>query len=111
MGSFFLLPTVSLVCRRERPRDGVGTAGMARCAHAQDATVYPTRKFAWVGWWRVTTTDRLHRAALYRRSPMTARGARATPGSLQWVKARRIASPSEETTPTDRPEFYTREAA
>ena len=42
---------------------------------------------------------------------MTSRGARATPGSLQWVKARRIVSPSAETTATDRPEFYTREAA
>lgn len=63
----------------------------------------------------MTTTrpDRLHRAALYRRSPLTSRGApgRVTPGSLKWMKARQTTSPSADSTSTDRPEFYTREAA
>jgi len=61
----------------------------------------------------MTTPDRVHRAALYRRSPLTSRGprVRATPGSLQWMTALQIASATAEVTPTDRPEFYTREAA
>jgi len=36
---------------------------------------------------------------------------RTRPGSFQWIKARQTAAPSADVTPTERPEFYTREAA
>jgi excisionase family DNA binding protein len=64
----------------------------------------------------MTTTkpERTHRASLYRRSPLASASGprvRAAPGSLQWIGARQTASPKPESGLTERPEFYTREAA
>jgi excisionase family DNA binding protein len=64
----------------------------------------------------MTTTkpERTHRASLYRRSSLaSARGprVRSAPGSLQWIRARQTAFHTSESGPTERPEFYTREAA
>src|SRR5207237_384691 len=54
------------------------------------------------------------RASLYRRSSIAyARGprVRSAPGSLQWIQARQTVYSTSDPGPTDRPEFYTREAA
>src|SRR4051794_12897686 len=64
----------------------------------------------------MTTTkpERTHRASLYRRSSLvSARGprVRSAPGSFQWTQSRQIGSSTPDPGPTDRPEFYTREAA
>lgn len=64
----------------------------------------------------MTTTkpERTHRASLYRRSSLAfASGSRvrSAPGSPRWIRARQTASPILESGPTERPEFYTREAA
>jgi excisionase family DNA binding protein len=63
-----------------------------------------------------TRADREPRLGLYRRNRSRARAGallRPTPGTLAWIEARQRPNPSAapQPSPTERPEFYTREAA
>ena len=63
---------------------------------------------------RASKPERSHRTSLYRRSSLAyapGRGVRSAAGSFQWIQARQAASPTSDPGPTERPEFYTREAA
>src|SRR5437867_4264877 len=69
---------------------------------------------------RNTRSDKLRRATIRRRMTMAAQSprretppSRPTPGTLSWVEARQVdpQSTAHSPTPTERPEFYTREAA